>query len=72
MHLIDFGPMDEAAILALGMKERSTTGMLFLRVLQAWLSRIATEGAFFRLRAVSENGEEFVQWPMRNGARFVI
>jgi type VI secretion system protein ImpG len=46
--------------------------LLFLRVLQAWLSRTATDGAFFRLRAVSENGEEFVQWPMRNGARFVI
>lgn len=46
--------------------------LLFARVLRDFLSRSATQGTFFRLRAQYENEGEIVQWPMTDGGRFVM
>lgn len=46
--------------------------LLFTLVLREFMSRYATRGTFFRLRAVYENSKEFVQWPMIDGGRFVM
>ena len=46
--------------------------LLFALMLREFMSKYATQGTFFRMRATYEDGEELAQWPMTDGGRFVV
>ena len=46
--------------------------LLLADMLKYFLAHYVTEGVFFRLRAVYQDGKDVWQWPTRSGARSVI